>query len=266
MAERIGFINFTAFDLRRAQEFAGIKTRLYDSSRPARSYFEIHPPLPPWKQLSTLGIEPMVRHTPPELRPLMNEYWSYFESKAIQHEHYLRWWRRHHAWNREEEIFLLRFEDLRNHLAEIYNRETYAQLGRMQAIFKKAAEKSWEREEVNAVIADREHGESHRVTNHGLKKKAQQLQLVHHEQLVQPDNKRLLQRAEESARITGEQATRELLHTPHKEPPRWARLLAVADYAQKMQMPIAELSQRSFAEINRPPAMDLPPTLKIGKI
>ncbi|MBC7531797.1 MAG: hypothetical protein H7318_09480 [Oligoflexus sp.] len=265
MAERIGFISFTAFELQRANEFDSIKMRTYDSSKPARSFFDDHAPQPPWRQLTSTR-EAMVHKTPAELRPLMNEYWTYFQSKAIQHEQYIRWFRRHHAWNREEEIFLLRFDDLRNHLADIYNRETYAQLGRMKNIFQKAAQKGWEDTQINQVVSEQAHRETHRVTNFGIQQTYKRSQVARFEQVMQPDNKRLLQRAEESARVTGEQETRELLHSPHKQPPKWAKLLAVADYAQRAQMPIADIKPQQMPDTNRPPVMEAPPTLKLGKL
>ncbi|RYZ56872.1 MAG: hypothetical protein EOP07_11525 [Proteobacteria bacterium] len=266
MAERIGFISFTAFELRRANEFDSIKTRLYNAERPARSFFDIHPSLPPWRQLSLLGTEPMVRRTPSELRPLMNEYYSYFQDKTIQHEHYMRWWRRHHAWNREEEIFFLRFEDMRNHLNEIYNREAYAKQGRMHALYEKAAQKTWENREVNFALGEKEQAERSMINNKMMAKKYNHQQYIHRDQVVVPDNARLLQRATEHEHITGNRETRELLHSPHKDPPRWARLLAFQDYQQKVQMPIPEVSQTTRPESNGPPTMQPPPILKGGKI
>ncbi len=266
MAEKIGFISFTAFELHNANEFDGIKQRLYNLERPTRPYLSLHPALPPWRQLALLGNEPILRRTPTELEPLMNEYHAYFHDKTIQHEHYMRWWRRHHAWNRDEEIFFLRFDDLRNHLCEVYNRETYARQGRMQAIFRKAAERSWHTGEVNLALGDRQHSESDRLSNHRLRVGHQYRELIFREPDLDPNRHRLAKPVYGDAQNPVSHPPREILHSPLAKPPRWAKLLAVAEYQQQAQIPLPAVPIETRSPNIKPPAMQPAPSLKGGKI
>ena len=111
MAEKIGFISFSAFDLKKANEFEAIKRQSFDRANPTQSWFQHHPAIPRWREIDQLGIEPALRRTPAEFQPLMNEYYRYFLENAVQHESYLRWVRRHRAWDRETEVTFARFTE-----------------------------------------------------------------------------------------------------------------------------------------------------------
>ena len=237
MAEKIGFISFSAFELHRANEFDAIKTRLYDAQRPARSFFEVHPAQPPWKSPGSIGIEHVMRRTPPELMPLMNEYHRYFLENSVQHELYLRWWRRHHDWDHNTELYIKNFDELRDYINGRYDEDFYVQKGRLLAIDKMIQEKKWQTE--------------------GMIEKVY---------VQKPMDKKSIEYARERTRITAEHRTREMLVSPNVGPPRWAQLLAMAQYGQKAQPPAPANHYNSTAiDQPKPPAIT-PPSLIKGSI
>ncbi len=143
MAEKIGFVTFHAFDLKKVDEFDSKKWSADDIQNPTDTWFEKHPAIPRWRNPAELGIEPVVRKTPDQLKPLMNEYHRYFLENAVQHEAYARWARRHKAWDREAEIAMARFTKLRDYLNDKYASADYGRRGRVHEILTKAAQKTW---------------------------------------------------------------------------------------------------------------------------
>ncbi|MBC7660001.1 MAG: hypothetical protein H7249_09860 [Chitinophagaceae bacterium] len=270
MAEKIGFINFTAFDLHAANEFDGIRTRLYRDDRPARTYFQLHPAAPPWRQLSLQGIEPIVRKTPPQLEPLMNEYYRYFAERAVQHEFYQRWWKRHHAWQREANLFFDRFDNLRDHLNETYDRETYAQLGRMNLIFRHAAQKSWINTELAVNAREQSKDDSHHLNGKMLGRKMDALSMTQSRMASyhQLDERQVLVRSQNRALDTDMMVLGRELHPPHAEPPKWAKMLAVAEYAQKEKflVPTPPSSPAAHAEAVKPQTVPKASPIRGNKI
>ncbi|RZA10613.1 MAG: hypothetical protein EOP10_34460, partial [Proteobacteria bacterium] len=252
MAEKIGFINFTAFELHRANEFDAIKTRLYHADRPARSFYDIHPSLPPWRQLSLQGLDPMVRKTPAQLMPLMNEYHQYYLDKTVQHEMYLRWWKRHHAWHKEAQVFFRRFDELRDHLNEVHNREAYIQQGRLNLLLRQASEKRWNNTEAFETVRERTHDHTQAINAKMLARSSQHHKLVTQVYIHEPDQHRLNDQAYDRAQKTGEHYTRQELHPPHNPSPRWAKILAIADYHQKIQMPLPQAMINTHPETVKP--------------
>ncbi|RZA17843.1 MAG: hypothetical protein EOP10_22015 [Proteobacteria bacterium] len=242
MAEKIGFISFSAFDYLKANEHVSLKRKAYDTAHPTRSFFESHPAIPPWNNLAHIGNEPALRKTPAEYQPLMNEYHRYFFENAVRHENYLRWVRRHRAWDRETEVHFGRFTLLRDYLNDQYARADYMRRGRMHQIFDKANERAWLQSET--LLAHSLNDEmKHKITNaKALQKKLAAQALYQQSAFNIPDERQAWKHRDEITRASPTTHEDRIALNVHIEP-SWPQALAIAHYQQQIQkVPIAPVA------------------------
>lgn len=240
MAEKIGFMSFSAFDLRKATEFEAIRRNTYDTKHPTQSFFDHHPVNPPWNATAHIGNEPMQRKTPAEFLPLMNEYHRYFYENAVQHEAYLRWVRRHRAWDRETEVFFGRFNDLRDRLNDLYAAQDYVRRGRMHQIYDKATQRTWLNTELLETASANEAMEQKIRNAKTLQKKLEAQALYQQRAFEVPDERQAWKKREEASRVAPTTHENRVPLNVNVESP-WVQALAISHYQQQIQqMPIAQ--------------------------
>lgn len=234
MAEKIGFITFSAFDYQKSTEFDARKGNSYDTANPTQSFFERNPAMPPWKKLSQIGNEPMKRLTPPEFQPLMNEYHRYFLENAVKNEAYLRWVRRHRAWDRETEVVFGRFEQLRDHLNDRFAVNAYAQRGRLNQIFDHAMRRTWMNSEALISASATEAREQKIRSAKALQVKLEEQARYRDHAYKIPDERQIVQKREDPVKVLP--PTRDIpipLNANFEN--SWSHGLAIAHYQQQMQ-------------------------------
>jgi hypothetical protein len=239
MAEKIGFVSFSAFDFMGSSEHVSLKRRAYDANHPTRSFFTSHPSLPPWKNLADLGNERALRKTPPEFQPLMNEYHRYFFENAVRHENYLRWVRRHRAWDRETEIHFSRFTLLRDYLNDRFAREDYTRRGRLNQILDQAKQKAWLQSETLLAHSLNDEMERKMTNARALQKKLVEQALFRERAYALPNEREAWRHRDEVTRSAPTTHENRIPVHVHSEQ-RWAHSLAIAHYQQQLQeIPVA---------------------------
>jgi len=136
----------------------------------------------------------------------------------------------------------------------------------MQALFRKVGERAWDNRELNAALSDRQHSDGKHIDAHALRKRLQHTELIYRDRTIEPDHHRLSDHVRAGGDDASIHQTRELLHSPLAKPPRWAKLLAVAEYQQRAHLPHPSVPIETRSESIKPPAMLPPPTLKLAKI
>lgn len=239
MAAKIGYVSFSAFELRKADEFVSIKRKAYDTADPTKSWFDRNPPIPPWQNGAHVGIEPAMQKTPSEFVPLMNEYHRFFLERSVEQEHYLRWLKRHRAWDRETEVHFRRFQDLRDHLNDRFAREDYTRRGRLHQIYDQATQKTWMQTDRLNAVSEREALEAKRRNALLLQKKLESEALYRNTQFEVP-NERAMWKSREEVQKVSATSSEEKIAISVRTDPGWAHALALSHYQQAQgSIPVA---------------------------
>ena len=264
MAEKIGFISFSAFELQKANEFDGIKRKAYDTAHPTRSFFETYPPIPDWNRLARAGVEPIERKTPDEFLPLMNEYHRYFMENSLQNEAYLRWVRRHRAWDRETEVVFGRFSQLRDHLNDRFARDDYARRGRMHQIMDQATQKAWLHTEALLIASENEVIERRMHSAKALQKKLAAQAFFQQRTLGIESDREAWKSRDEATRIAPTTQENRIPLNVNAEQ-SWSQGLAIAHYQQQIQrMPIMALTPSTHTTVAAQTPLAVPIVKKVN--
>ena len=149
MPIKIGFINFTAFDMPSPLEMASMKrnTRPIQFPNKVLSLYQSHPDQPgirPYApELDATPDKPFYKFME-EMTPLMASFHEHFHDLNVQKDIIRRWQERQNQIQLGQERYERKTDDIHRWMIELLYRRVYERVGRMTSVFRKLRIKDME--------------------------------------------------------------------------------------------------------------------------